>query len=543
MTRFLLPAACALLVSAPAAQDSISLASKSISQVIAMQEEGLGRVFAFSEDGRSYSALDLFVEPPVIRTRDWPLDGNVQGGAAWGQSLLLRSNFWISDSQRVARVAAMRFEGTVRGADSLIFRDPVDTAAGLADGTTLSALAIREAAGDTSVVFAFGRLGIAHSGLASQIAVPRPLADDSVRFRAFPWDADTILELTTCAWNSLCRADTVTPPPIGLDSVISVALSASTPDSVWILVGTQRGVRRGLWGSDSFPYVALPGVDTAGGSGLAIRAISASPDGGLVWAFSANRYFFSDDNGVTFRDSLERGPGVDTDPAGLRGFLPAPHPAPQAAFAGDTSYLNLNLDRPGLVVFFRDTVLANSGSSANGGDVRLDFEDGLDIRREEGALTGVVLARRGTGESILVVSSNVKGVFYRRLDLVDTTFENLNRLRVLRGALEEVITYPTLYTGTNAAGAPEFVRIGYRLRRDARVTITVYNPAMERVRVVVRNAPRRGGVARSENVAEDRWDGRDDSGRRVSVGTYYVLVESDRGEKAFGKVIVTRGRR
>ena len=60
--------------------------------------------------------------------------------------------------------------------------------------------------------------------------------------------------------------------------------------------------------------------------------------------------------------------------------------------------------------------------------------------------------------------------------------------------------------------------------------------------LVLWRAPRKGGQARSENPAEDRWDGRDASGRFVSVGTYYILVESDQGEKGFGKAIVVRGR-
>ncbi len=65
---------------------------------------------------------------------------------------------------------------------------------------------------------------------------------------------------------------------------------------------------------------------------------------------------------------------------------------------------------------------------------------------------------------------------------------------------------------------------------------------MEKVRVIVRNAPRHGGVARSENQVEDQWDGKDSSGRFVSVGTYYILVESDKGEHGFGKAICVRGR-
>jgi flagellar hook assembly protein FlgD len=87
------------------------------------------------------------------------------------------------------------------------------------------------------------------------------------------------------------------------------------------------------------------------------------------------------------------------------------------------------------------------------------------------------------------------------------------------------------------------VRIGYRLKKSGRVTITIYDYAMEKVRVIVRNAPRQGGIARSESISEDRWDGRDSGGHLVSVGTYYIHVVSDQGEAAFGKVICVRGRR
>jgi hypothetical protein len=186
--------------------------------------------------------------------------------------------------------------------------------------------------------------------------------------------------------------------------------------------------------------------------------------------------------------------------------------------------------------------------------VLLDTADGLEISRDEGELTTLATARgvgAAAGQAVLVVGSTNKGVFHRRADQPGATFENLNRLKVLKGGLTEVITYPSIYTGYRMVkqgkdliltSDPDVVRIGYRLGGDARVSITVYNYAMEKVREIVRNASRRGG-ARSENIAEDVWDGLDASGRRVSVGTYYVLVESDKGDKGFGKVIVTRGRR
>src|SRR5690606_32774280 len=124
-----------LALPARAASDSASLAGKSIPQVYAVQN----RVFAFAERGLSYSALDLFGAQPAVTAREWPWLGGAEGGAPWGSSLLLRANYWISDSQRVARATALRYAGTFRGGDSVIFSDRVgaDSAAGLANSAEL----------------------------------------------------------------------------------------------------------------------------------------------------------------------------------------------------------------------------------------------------------------------------------------------------------------------------------------------------------------------------------------------------------------------
>ena len=526
-----------------AAQDTASLASKSIAHVHAIQN----RVFAFAEGGASYSQLDLFGTPQV-RTRTWPWNGGAEGAAAWGSSLLVRANYWISDSQRVARATSLRYAGTFRGGDSLIFRDPVDTTLPLADGARLTAVAVRDSAGTATAVLAFGRLGIAYTRLAGEsgTATVDPL-DSMVVFRAFPATSDTQRTLHTCRWNRLCRIDTLqgAGASSSRDSVIAVALDSAHADTTWLLIATDKGLRRGRFGGTYFPYVALPGIDSAG---AAVRAVFAAPGNRLAWAFTGSRFFFSDDHGATWRVPPTL-PGIYA-PSSLVGY--SPRRAPHAAFRGDTTFINFNLDRPGLVMFRRDTILANAGTGL--GQVLLDTADGLDISRDESELTTLTVAR-GAGstanQAILVAGSTNKGVFHRRVDQTGTAFENLNRLKVLKGGLTEVITYPSIYTGYRMVKQgnnllqttdPDVVRIGYRLGGDARVTITVYNYAMEKVREIVRNAPRRGG-ARSENIAEDVWDGLDASGRRVSVGTYYVLVESDKGDKGFGKVIVTRGRR
>lgn len=538
MKAFFLPFIALLAcVAAPArAQDSASLASKSISHVYAVQN----RVFALAEDGASFSHLDLFVSPPRVVTGAWPWLGGAEGGAAWGESLLLRANYWISDSQRVARVTSLRFGGTFRGGDSLIFRDPLDatSASDLADAARLTALVVRDAedAQPARAVLGFGRLGIAYATLADDSSSSLFTAvDTALSFQAFPTASDSALDVYSCRWNRLCDVDTVTVPDGGLDSVIALAIDSSHADSVWLLVATQKGLRRGLWGSDYFPYVTLPNIDA---SGTPVRSVFTSPTRALAWAFTGSRYFFSDDHGATFRAPPDDIPGVSIQPSSLSGF--SPDRPPHAAFYGDTTFINFNFDTPGLVAFRRDTILANEGPGLD--QVLLGDEDGLEIEGGEGALTAVTVAR-GTNpaHAVLVAGSTLKGVFFRRLDR-DEDFTNINRLKSLKGSLGEVITYPTLLTAARNCGDAH-VRIGYRIKKDARVTITVYNYAMEKVRVIVKNAPRRGGIARSENIADDRWDGCDESGRFVSVGTYYILVASDQGEKAFGKAIVTRGRK
>ena len=82
----------------------------------------------------------------------------------------------------------------------------------------------------------------------------------------------------------------------------------------------------------------------------------------------------------------------------------------------------------------------------------------------------------------------------------------------------------------------------FSLKKDAKVTITVYNYAMEKVKTLVSNAKRLGGGNRSELSTEDRWDGKDKSGRSVSIGLYYILVEASDGEKGWGKAIAVQGR-
>jgi hypothetical protein len=528
----LLLLAAVALPGVAAAQAADRIASKSISRVHAVQ----GTVFVLAEDGLSFSWLNLFNSSAEVRTVEWPWDGSVEDGVPWRTSMLLRANYPISDSQRVARAASAPAAAllntsplALRG-DSLIFKD---TSLAAVRGAGLTALAVR---GDTALL-GFGRLGLAYVRLNGASETSGPLfLDTTVSFRGFPGSDSATAPLITCRWNRLCRADTITVPGGGLDSVISLAVD-TTAGGPWILIATQKGLRRGAWRGTNFPYVSLPGISDA--APVPVRTVFASPSATRAWAFTGSKFFYSDDHGATFRVPPSQPLTTGVTSSQFTSYATAR--PPQVAFTGDTTFINFNMDSVGVVRFRKDSLQVNvTGSGLN--QALLNANDSLDVGDEE-SLTGLAVARRAGNQSVLVLGTTRQGIFYRRLDLPGKAFTNLTSRAVLKGGLAEVITYPTLFEGPGSASSPEYVRIGYRLKKSGRVTITIYNYAMEKVRVVVRNVPRQGGVPRSENFSEDRWDGRDSAGRLVSVGTYYVRVESDQGEAAFGKVICVRGRR
>lgn len=517
------PALCLGLAAALAFGQSDPLISKNISHVFA---DGAG-FWAFSSDGVKFSRIDPFTEPLDIRNGILSTKYPIRGGVGRDSSILVFYNGTRTDTT-VAGIAALDRNGK-SPADSLVFTRSTGQTAQVTLDIEFSALAEWR---DTVIIGA-GRAGFALSRAKAE--GKGVLAGDSLIFFALPEEVDTAVAAVRCAPNRACPVapilkinDSIGEP----DSVSALAVDASAPDSVWLLIGTRTGLRRGLLGGTYFPPVALPASKP--GSPMRIESIHADPDGSLLWVFSGAEYFFSDDHGRTFRKppKIE---SVATDPASLTGFT-----SPRAVNIGDTAFVNFNLDNPGLVAFRKDTILANQGTG-DFADVILDAGDGLDIDKAQGKLTGMAVVA-GDGGSVLAVGSQFRGLFLRRQRAGGTaSWTNVNSLKTLKNDLQEVITFPTLFSGTGPDGGPEYVNIGYRLKKSGNVTITVYNYAMEKVKTVVRNSHREGGGSRSEKAGTDRWDGRDESGRHVSVGIYYILVESG-SQKAWGKAIAVRGR-
>jgi hypothetical protein len=514
---------CLGLLACLALGQSDPLISKSISHLIA---DGDG-FWAF-KNGIDFSRIDPFKEPLDIRNGSLPIKAGIRGGLGRKASALLFFDVPVSDSVTQGGLVSLGQDGKAK-LDTLMFLRPKDKNNSATLGVELSALCLWR---DTLIVGG-GNAGFA---IVKAGAEGVALAADSAIFLGLPEKTDTASVFLRCAWNKQC----VTSPVAALaetlghpDSVAALAVDSSA-DSVWLLIGTHTGLRRGLLSGNVFPPVALPTARP--GAPIRIENIVVDPARNLLWVFSGSEYFFSGDHGRSFH-KVPRVAGIASAPDSLTGF----NPFPRAVAIDDTTFVNFNLDNPGLVIFHKDTVVANRGTG-DFADLVFDEADGLPIQRGLGGLTQLAVVRKG-GQTALGAGATLRGLFLRKTGGSNNgAWVNVNSLKALKGGLDEVITFPTLFSGTAPDGSPEYVNLGYRLKKDGKVTITVYNYAMEKVKTLVRNSPRKGGGNRSEVSTEDRWDGRDASGRHVSVGTYYILIETDKGEKGWGKAIALHGR-
>ena len=83
----------------------------------------------------------------------------------------------------------------------------------------------------------------------------------------------------------------------------------------------------------------------------------------------------------------------------------------------------------------------------------------------------------------------------------------------------------------------------YNLSKDDDVTIDIFDYNMDHVVRIIDNAPRLAGKHRTSGRSTvrmyDRWDGTV-NGRPVPPGVYFYRIKTEKGKRAFGKVIVAR---
>lgn len=158
------------------------------------------------------------------------------------------------------------------------------------------------------------------------------------------------------------------------------------------------------------------------------------------------------------------------------------------------------------------------------------------VNRDE-FLTNQLRAATLVSRESIFISTEDKGVIYRHSD--NLPWRYLLVPKDVRPGLSEVYAYPTILRpgGGNAIFA-------YSLLEDDIVSIKVFDWNGDLVRTVIDRQQRFGamGGGSSTDIANDFWDGRDNSGRMATPGTYFFKIFAHNQKKeAFGKVIVARG--
>jgi hypothetical protein len=118
------------------------------------------------------------------------------------------------------------------------------------------------------------------------------------------------------------------------------------------------------------------------------------------------------------------------------------------------------------------------------------------------------------------------------------TFEYIFQKTAVSAGLKELRCTPS-YLQRNESVS----RLNYRLDEDAQVDIEVMSYDMRPVRTIIKNAWRKKAQDGETSAlsSQDFWDGKDDNGRVVSAGIYYVRVQTSSKKSAWGKILKLAG--
>lgn len=91
-------------------------------------------------------------------------------------------------------------------------------------------------------------------------------------------------------------------------------------------------------------------------------------------------------------------------------------------------------------------------------------------------------------------------------------------------------------------GVDDEALVAYSVSKKSKITIEVFSYDMRKVRTIAKDVDRDASASRSTDSSVDFWDGRDDMGRNVTMGVYYVRVKDNHGHVGWGKVMTVGGR-
>lgn len=99
-------------------------------------------------------------------------------------------------------------------------------------------------------------------------------------------------------------------------------------------------------------------------------------------------------------------------------------------------------------------------------------------------------------------------------------------------ASKAAYAYPSPFSPQLSTGV---TRIHYAPKQSGKVTVKIYDFALNLVATLINNEMRQAGVEYDE-----LWDGRNKAGKIVANGVYFFKVEAEGGQKEWGKVAVIR---
>lgn len=299
-----------------------------------------------------------------------------------------------------------------------------------------------------------------------------------------------------------------------------IALDSLTPDSANIYIGTRNGIF--VSGDECSTWSSVPLPDDS--TGLYVYGLwnQNKSSGSVLWAsFLDNEcadtthcrpvqkpgLFYTDDGGITWtNNNLDYFTG---------------DPPLDIAFTGDVAWI---VNSEGLYKFNGQILVRPDDFRSNG---LLPFR------------CSSVSARIVNGDTCLWIATE-DGLYYSSDAGKSGSWENFKLKLNVAAGLQEVYAVPGILTNTG----PQYARFAYSLSQDAKTTITIYDWNMRKVKTVIQDEMRRAGASsansRSEDDGKDRWNGTNDRGAKVSVGTYYFKIQTDKGEKGFGKIMVVR---
>ena len=343
-----------------------------------------------------------------------------------------------------------------------------------------------------------------------QIIVPDTtgLLPEDYAFSDFP--PDTIMSTDTLSSGE----DTLIVPVFPSEFIVwAIGIDSISPDSFHVFLGTANGLMMSRDKGTSWKHLLPPKNTGRSASGLWCQKVSTVS---VLWVnFESNgdnkisnqktRTLRSFDNGETWKE-------LDT----LGGLI-----LNDVAFTGNSAWIATDL---GLFEFVGDSLYKEPESFRT---------NGLITRK---CRTIDALIDTANKDTVLWMGTG-KGLY--RSGNAGKDWQEFRLYPRLDGNLRRVYAVPNLLSF-----GQEPVEIAYKLSQSARTTIEIYNWNMCLVKTIIKDQQRNSGneqvSGRSTDPRYDYWDGTNNRGAKVPMGTYYIKIKTDKGEKGFGKIIVAR---